>query len=47
MRAVIYRGPYRMGVANKGVPPIEDPNDAIVRVTPGGDLPALSRESQE
>ncbi len=33
MRAMVYRGPYRIRVEEKDVPPIEHPNDAIVRVT--------------
>jgi threonine dehydrogenase-like Zn-dependent dehydrogenase len=33
MRAMVYRGPYKIRVEHKGVPPIEHPNDAIVRVT--------------
>ncbi|RKS80399.1 threonine dehydrogenase-like Zn-dependent dehydrogenase [Motilibacter peucedani] len=33
MRAVVYRGPYRLRVEEKDVPRIEHPNDAIVRVT--------------
>jgi threonine dehydrogenase-like Zn-dependent dehydrogenase len=33
MRAMVYRGPYRVRVENKDIPPIEHPNDAIVRVT--------------
>ena len=33
MRAMVYRGPYKVRVEEKGVPPIEHPNDAIVRVT--------------
>jgi alcohol dehydrogenase len=33
MRAMVYRGPYRVRVEHKDVPPIEHPNDAIVRVT--------------
>ena len=33
MRAMVYRGPYRIRVEDKDVPPIEHPNDAIVRVT--------------
>ena len=38
MRAMVYRGPYKVRVEEKDIPPIEHPNDAIVRVTPGGDL---------
>jgi threonine dehydrogenase-like Zn-dependent dehydrogenase len=33
MRAMVYRGPYRIRVEKKDIPPIEHPNDAIVRVT--------------
>ncbi|MGH9263286.1 MAG: hypothetical protein ACRD1D_01210 [Acidimicrobiales bacterium] len=33
MRAMVYRGPYKIRVEEKDVPPIEHPNDAIVRVT--------------
>ncbi len=33
MRAMVYRGPYRIRVEDKPIPPIEHPNDAIVRVT--------------
>src|SRR3712207_1872251 len=33
MRAMVYRGPYRVRVKEKDLPPIEHPNDAIVRVT--------------
>ncbi|HZF53812.1 MAG TPA: zinc-dependent alcohol dehydrogenase [Polyangiaceae bacterium] len=33
MRAMVYRGPYRVRVEQKEVPSIEHPNDAIVRVT--------------
>ena len=33
MRAMVYRGPYRIRVEDKDVPAIEHPNDAIVRVT--------------
>ena len=33
MRAMVYRGPYRVRVEEKDVPKIEHPNDAIVRVT--------------
>jgi threonine dehydrogenase-like Zn-dependent dehydrogenase len=35
MRAMVYRGPYRVRVENKPTPEIEHPNDAIVRVTLG------------
>jgi S-(hydroxymethyl)glutathione dehydrogenase / alcohol dehydrogenase len=33
VRAMVYRGPYRLRVENKPEPRIEHPNDAIVRVT--------------
>jgi threonine dehydrogenase-like Zn-dependent dehydrogenase len=33
MRSMVYRGPYKVRVEDKDVPPIEHPNDAIVRVT--------------
>ncbi|WP_432510508.1 zinc-dependent alcohol dehydrogenase [Kineococcus sp. SYSU DK001] len=33
MRAMVYRGPYRIRVEEKAPPRIEHPNDAIVRVT--------------
>jgi threonine dehydrogenase-like Zn-dependent dehydrogenase len=33
MRAMVYRGPYRIRVEEKDVPRIEHPNDAIIRVT--------------
>lgn len=33
MRAMVYRGPYRVRVEEKDIPAIEHPNDAIVRVT--------------
>lgn len=33
MRAMVYRGPYRVGVEEKERPRIEHPNDAIIRVT--------------
>jgi S-(hydroxymethyl)glutathione dehydrogenase/alcohol dehydrogenase len=33
VRAMVYRGPYRVRVEEKDVPRIEHPNDAIVRVT--------------
>src|SRR6478609_4533708 len=33
MRAMSYRGPYRIRLEDKAVPEIEHPNDAIVRVT--------------
>jgi threonine dehydrogenase-like Zn-dependent dehydrogenase len=32
MRAMTYRGPYKIRVDEKPLPPIEHPNDAIVRV---------------
>jgi alcohol dehydrogenase len=35
MRAMVYRGPYKIRVEEKDVPSIEHPNDAIVRVTLG------------
>src|SRR3954465_5047002 len=35
MRAMVYRGPYRIRVEEKPRPVIEHPNDAIVRVTMG------------
>ena len=33
MRAMVYRGPYKIRVEDKPMPAIEHPNDAIVRVT--------------
>ena len=33
MRAMVYRGPYKIRVEDKPMPRIEHPNDAIVRVT--------------
>lgn len=33
MRAMVYRGPYKVRVEEKDMPLIEHPNDAIVRVT--------------
>ena len=33
VRAMVYRGPYKVRVEDKDVPAIEHPNDAIVRVT--------------
>jgi alcohol dehydrogenase len=30
---MVYRGPYKLRVEEKDVPPIEHPDDAIVRVT--------------
>ncbi|HYF47354.1 MAG TPA: zinc-dependent alcohol dehydrogenase [Acidimicrobiales bacterium] len=35
MRAMVYRGPYKVRVEDKDPPRIEHPNDAIVRVTMG------------
>ena len=35
MRAMVYRGPYKIRVEDKDVPRIEHPNDAVVRVTMG------------
>jgi S-(hydroxymethyl)glutathione dehydrogenase/alcohol dehydrogenase len=35
MRAMVYRGPYKIRVEEKDIPPVEHPNDAIVRVTLG------------
>jgi threonine dehydrogenase-like Zn-dependent dehydrogenase len=35
MRAMVYRGPYKIRVEGKDKPTIEHPNDAIVRVTMG------------
>jgi threonine dehydrogenase-like Zn-dependent dehydrogenase len=35
MRAMVYRGPYKIRVEDKDIPAIEHPNDAIVRVTMG------------
>lgn len=32
MRAMVYRGPYKIRVEEKEMPPIEHPNDAIIRV---------------
>ncbi len=32
MRAMVYRGPYRLRVEEKDIPAIEHPNDAIVKV---------------
>src|ERR1700759_4129771 len=32
MRAMTYRGPYKVRVEEKAIPAIEHPNDAIVRV---------------
>lgn len=33
MRAMVYRGPYKIRVEEKDVPKVEHPNDAIVKVT--------------
>ncbi len=33
MRAMVYRGPYKIRVEDKPVPVVEHPNDAVVRVT--------------
>ncbi|MCS5717859.1 glutathione-dependent formaldehyde dehydrogenase [Herbiconiux sp. CPCC 205763] len=33
MRAMVYRGPYKIRIEEKDIPRIEHPNDAIVRVT--------------
>jgi threonine dehydrogenase-like Zn-dependent dehydrogenase len=33
MRAMVYRGPYKIRVEEKDIPRLEHPNDAIVRVT--------------
>jgi threonine dehydrogenase-like Zn-dependent dehydrogenase len=33
MRAMVYRGPYRVRVEEKDRPVVEHPNDAIIRVT--------------
>jgi threonine dehydrogenase-like Zn-dependent dehydrogenase len=33
MRAMVYRGPYRIRVEEKDIPRIEHPNDAIIKVT--------------
>src|SRR5215210_4579374 len=33
MRAMVYRGPYKVRVEEKEMPAIEHPNDAIVRVS--------------
>src|ERR1700710_50268 len=33
VRAMAYRGPYKVRVEEKDIPPIEHPNDAIVRVS--------------
>ena len=33
MKAMVYRGPYRVRVEEKDIPRVEHPNDAIVRVT--------------
>ncbi|MFJ4045328.1 zinc-dependent alcohol dehydrogenase [Microbacterium sp. NPDC089987] len=36
MRAMTYRGPYKIQVADKPIPALEHPGDAIVRVTHAG-----------
>ncbi|MBU8808046.1 glutathione-dependent formaldehyde dehydrogenase [Mycolicibacterium goodii] len=33
MRAMVYRGPYKVRLEDKPIPAIEHPNDAVVRVT--------------
>ena len=33
MRAMVYRGPYKIRVEEKDIPTLEHPNDAIVQVT--------------
>jgi alcohol dehydrogenase len=33
MRAMVYRGPYKVRVEEKDIPRIEHPNDAVIRVT--------------
>ncbi|MCU1418465.1 MAG: glutathione-dependent formaldehyde dehydrogenase, partial [Schumannella sp.] len=33
MKAMVYRGPYKVRVEEKDIPQLEHPNDAIVRVT--------------
>ena len=35
MRAMVYRGPYKVRVEEKDMPAIEHPDDAIVRVSLG------------
>jgi threonine dehydrogenase-like Zn-dependent dehydrogenase len=35
MKAMVYRGPYKVRVDDKPMPTVEHPNDAIVRVTMG------------
>jgi alcohol dehydrogenase len=35
MRAMVYRGPYKVRVEEKDMPPIEHPNDAILKVSMG------------
>ena len=50
MRAMVYRGPYRIRVEEKDIPPIEHPNDAIVRVTvedPSQERPRVRRTTSE
>jgi threonine dehydrogenase-like Zn-dependent dehydrogenase len=32
MKAMTYRGPYRIRVEDKDIPKIEHPNDAVVQV---------------
>ena len=47
MRAMVYRGPYKIRVEEKDIPALEHPNDAIVQVTLaaicGSDLPRMAR----
>ena len=33
MRAMVYRGPYKIRAEEKDIPALEHPNDAILRVT--------------
>jgi hypothetical protein len=33
MRAMVYRGPYKIRIEEKDIPALEHPNDAIVQVT--------------
>ena len=33
MHSMLYRGPYKVRVEEKDMPPLEHPNDALVRVT--------------
>jgi threonine dehydrogenase-like Zn-dependent dehydrogenase len=35
MRAMVYRGPYKVRVEEKDIPKVEHPNDAILRVCTG------------